>query len=343
VLGKKERKNCKENWRKKTVVNRFKAVIVDYYYPSLTEEQKVLADTGIEIVDCNGKCRTEDDIIKYAQDADGLIVQFVPITRRIIENLPKLKVIVRYAIGLDIIDIPAATEHRVMVANVPDYCIDEVADQALALMLAVTRKIKIAADEVARGNWSYQKAVPIRRFSAMSLGLISFGNIARNFGVKARALGFRKIWVYDPYVKESDIAQYPTFSFTDLQTLLKESDVVSIHAPATTETKHMINRGTLALMKEGAYLINTSRGALIDETALVEALAAGKLGGVGLDVLEDEKNVKENPLLQYENVIITPHMSWYSIDSIAELQRKVAEQVKQALLEGQPKYWVNRF
>jgi D-3-phosphoglycerate dehydrogenase len=324
------------------MATRFKVAILDYYYPSLTEERKVLADTGIEIVDCNGKCQTEDDVIKYAGDADAVIIQFVPITRIIIENLPKLKVIVRYAIGMDIIDIPAATEYRVMVANVPDYCIDEVADQALALMLAVTRKIKIAADEVARGNWSYQKAVPIRRFSAMSLGLISFGNIARNFGAKAQALGFKQIRVYDPYINEAG-AKYPGYDFVDLPTLLKESDVVSIHAPATAETKHMINRETLALMKEGAYLINTSRGVLIDETALAAALAAGKLGGVGLDVLEDEKNIKRNPLLQYENVLITPHMSWYSIDSIAELQRKVAEQVKQALLEGRPKYWVNRF
>jgi D-3-phosphoglycerate dehydrogenase len=325
------------------MANRFKVVIADYYYPSLDEEQRVLADSGIEIVDCNGKCRTEDDVIKYAQDADALIVQFTPITRRIIENLPKCKVIVRYAIGLDIIDIPAATEHRIMVANVPDYCINEVADQAMALMLAVTRKIKIAAEEVARGNWNYQKAVPVRRFSQMNLGLISFGNIARNFGKKAQALGFRQIRVYDPYIKEVGIAKYPEYQFVDLPTLLRESDVVSVHAPATAETKHMINRETLAMMKDGAYLINTSRGALVDEAALAEALEHGKLGGIGLDVLEDEKNVGAHPLLKYDNVIITPHMSWYSIDSIAELQRKVAEQVKQALLEGQPKYWVNRF
>jgi D-3-phosphoglycerate dehydrogenase len=323
--------------------NRFKAVITDYYYPSLTQERQVLADTGIEIVDCNGKCRTEDDVIQYARDADAVIVQFVPITRRIIENLSRCKVIVRYAIGLDIIDIQAATEHQIMVANVPDYCIDEVADQAMALMLAVTRKVKIAADEVASGNWSYQKTVPIRRFSAMSLGLISFGNIARNFGAKARALGFKQVRVYDPYIKESDIAKYPGYDFVDLPTLLKESDVVSIHAPATAETKHMMNRETLAMMREGAYLINTSRGALIDETALLEALENGKLSGVGLDVLEDEKSIKQNPLRTFENVIITPHMSWYSIDSIAELQRKVAEQVREALLEGRPKYWANRF
>lgn len=319
----------------------YQVVIADYYYPSLDEERKVLADTGIKIVDCNGKCKTEDDVIKYAKDADALIVQFTPITRKIIENLPKCKVIVRYAIGLDIIDIQAATERKIMVANVPDYCINEVADQAMALMLALTRKIKIAAEEVARGNWSYQKAVPIKRFSEMTLGLVSFGNIARNFGGKAKALGFKKIRVFDPYIK--DTAQYPGYEFVSLPTLLQESDVVSIHAPATAETKHMINRETLAMMKDGAYLINTSRGALIDEKALVEALKKGKLGGVGLDVLETEKNVGDNPLLKFDNVIITPHMSWYSIDSIAELQRKVAEQVKLALLEGKPKYWVNKF
>jgi D-3-phosphoglycerate dehydrogenase len=325
------------------MTNRYKVVITDHCYPSLSKEQQIFTDSGIELVDCNGKCQTEVDVIKYAKDVDALIVQFVPITRRIIENLPKCKVIVRYAIGLDIIDIPAATERRIMVANIPDYCIDEVADQTLALMLAVTRKIKIAATEVRRGNWSYFKTVPIRRFSAMSLGLISFGNIARNFGAKAQALGFKQIRVYDPYIKTSDIAEYSGYEFVDLPTLLKESDVVSVHAPATAETKHMINRETLALMKDGAYLINTSRGALIDETALAAALAEGKLGGVGLDVLEDEKNGGVSLLLQYDNVIITPHMSWYSVDSIVELQRKAAEQVKQALLEGRPKYWVNRF
>jgi len=323
------------------MASRFKVVITDYYYPSLAEEQKVLKDTGIEIVDCNGKYKTEDDVIKYAKDADALIVQFTPITRKIIENLPKCKVIVRYAIGLDIIDIQAATERKIMVANVPDYCINEVADQAMALMLAVTRKVKAAAEEVARGNWSYQKAVPIKRFSEMDLGLISFGNIARNVGGKAKALGFKKIRVYDPYIK--DTAQYPGYEFASLPTLLKESDVVSIHAPATAETKHMFNRETFAMMKDGAYLINTSRGALIDEKALVEALKQGKLSGVGLDVLENEKNVGENPLLKFDNVILTPHMGWYSIDSIAELQRKAAEQVKLGLLEGKPKYWVNKF
>jgi len=321
--------------------SRYKVVFADYYYPNLEIEKKVLAGSGIEVVDGNGKCDSEAKLIEFAKDADALVVQFSPVTRKVIENLPKCKIIVRYAIGMDIIDIEAATEKKIMVANVPDYCINEVADQAMALMLAVIRKIRVAAEEVARGNWSYQKTVPIKRFSEMNLGLISFGNIARNFGGKAKALGFRRIWVYDPYLK--DTAAYPEYDFVSLPTLLKESDIVSIHAPATAETKHMFNRETFAMMKEGAYLINTSRGALIDEKALVEALDNGKLSGVGLDVLENETNVGDNPLLKFANVVITPHMSWYSIDSVAELQRKVAEQVKLALLEGKPKYWVNKF
>jgi D-3-phosphoglycerate dehydrogenase / 2-oxoglutarate reductase len=319
----------------------YKVLITDYYYPTLNEEKKVFTDTGIDIVDGKGICNNEDDVIYYGKDADALIIQFVPITRRIIENLPKCKIIVRYAIGLDIVDIQAATEKKIMVANVPDYCIDEVADHALTLMLAVIRKLKIATREVADGHWSYKRTVPIQRLSEMSLGLVSFGNIARNFAHKAKALGFKKIRVFDPYITNNH--NYRDYDFVSLHTLLQESDVISIHAPSTAETKHMINRNALAMMKEGAYLINTSRGALIDEKALLETLESGKLGGVGLDVLEDEKSIGDNPILKFENVVITPHMSWYSIGSISELQRKVAEQVKQALLQGQPSNWCNKF
>lgn len=319
----------------------YKVLITDYYYPSLNEETKVFADTGIDILDANGKCQNENDVINYGREADALIVQFVPINRKIIENLPKCKVIARYAIGLDIIDIKAATEKKIMVANVPDYCINEVADHALTLMLAITRKLGIALREVAKGNWNYAMTAPIRRYSEMSLGLISFGNIARNFASKAKIFGFKKIRVFDPYILNKEA--YKDYEFVSLNTLLKESDVISIHAPSTAETKHMINRDTLSMMKEGAFLINTSRGALIDEKALIEALKTGKLGGVGLDVLEDEKAILENQILTFPNVIVTPHMAWYSVESIAELQRKVAEQVKQALLQGKPSNWCNKF
>lgn len=320
---------------------RHKVVITDYYYPNLNEERKVFAGTGIEIIDCNGKCKSEDDVIALTKDADAIICQFVPISRRVIENLNRCKVIVRYAIGMDNIDIEAATKKKIMVANVPDYCIEEVANQALALMMAVLKKVTVMDREVRKGVWSYKKAEPLRRLSGMNLGLIAFGRIARNFAGKAEALGFRRILVFDPYFTNK--SAYPNYEFVSLENLLTNADVVSIHAPATQETGYLINRETLKLMKKGSYLINTSRGALINEQDLIDALEEGKLAGVGLDVLEKEQISGEHPLLQFDNVVITPHMGWYSVDSILELQRKVAEQVKQALLEGEPTYWINRF
>lgn len=319
----------------------FKVVITDYYYPNLDEEKKVFADSGIEIIDCNGKLQTEEQVMALTKDADAIITQFTPITKRVIDNLTRCKVIVRYAIGVDIIDIKAATAKKIMVANVPDYCIEEVANQALALMMTVVKKVAVMDRETRQGRWSYKKAEPLYRLSRMNLGIVAFGRIARDFTRKAQVLGFQKIYAYDPYIKNS--ADFPDIEFVSLEELLSQSNIVSIHAPATEETKHLINKDTLRLMPDGSFLINTSRGALINEADLVEALKAGKLAGVGLDVLEKEEITPEHPLLQFDNVVITPHMGWYSVDSISELQRKVAQQVKEALLEGEPKNWLNRF
>ena len=317
-----------------------KVLITDYYYPTLDEERRVLEGTGIEICDGNGRCNTADDVIALGQDADAVITQFVPITSRIIGELSRCKVIVRYAIGLDNIDIQAATERRIMVANVPDYCIAEVSDHAVALILALIRKVKVMDGEVQRGNWSYRPAEPIRRLADMRLGLVGFGNIAREVARKARALGFRGISAHDPYVSPSAC---PGVDLVPLAVLLESSDIVSIHAPATAKTRHLIDGPALARMKPGAFLVNTSRGALVSESDLWRALQEGRLAGAALDVLEDEVKVRGNPLAGRDNVILTPHMAWYSAGSIAELQRKVAEQVRQALLEGQPSNWVNRF
>jgi D-3-phosphoglycerate dehydrogenase / 2-oxoglutarate reductase len=317
-----------------------KAVFTDYYYPSLDEERRVFAGTGIEIVDGKGRCVTEQDTIALVRDADAVITQFVPITRRVIDELSRCKVIVRYAIGLDNIDIRAATEHRIMVANVPDYCIAEVSDHAVALILALIRKVKVMDGEVQRGNWSYRRAEPIRRLADLRLGLVGFGNIAREVARKARALGFQAICAYDPYaIRQTGVG----VELVPLTTLLESSDIVSIHAPATAETHHLIDGPALARMKPGAFLVNTSRGALVSEPDLCRALQEGRLAGAALDVLEDEVKIQGNPLAGRDNVILTPHMAWYSTGSVAELQRKVAEQVRQAILEGQPSNWTNRF
>ena len=318
----------------------YRVLITDYYYPTLDEERRVFEGTGIEICDGNGRCKTPEDVIALGEDADAIITQFVPITRRVIGELSRCKVIVRYAIGLDNIDIRAATERRIMVANVPDYCIAEVSDHAVALILALIRKIKVMDGEVQRGNWSYRPAEPIRRLAELRLGLVGFGNIAREVARKARALGFQAICAYDPYAIRQNGAGV---QLVPLAALLESSDIVSIHAPATAETHHLIDGPALARMKPGAVLVNTSRGALVSEPDLCRALQEGRLAGAALDVLEDEVTIQGNPLAARDNVILTPHMAWYSTGSIAELQRKVAEQARQAILEGQPSNWVNRF
>ncbi len=318
-----------------------KVLITDYYYPTLDEERRVLAGTGIEIVDGNGRCGSPEAVVALGSDADAIITQFVPITRAILERLRRCKVIVRYAIGLDTIDLAAATERRIMVANVPDYCLDEVSDHTMALMLALVRKVPMMDREARSGIWSYKKAVPIRRLSELTLGLVAFGNVARRVAQKAEVFGVKRILVHDPYIK--DRTNYPRYEFVALEDLATHSDIVSVHVPANAETKHLINQQFLSRMKPGAYLLNTSRGAVVNEADLLEALRAERLGGVALDVLENEQSVSGHPLFGFENVIITPHMAWYSTGAIAELQRKVAEQVKQALLEGRPKYWANPF
>ncbi len=316
-------------------------LITDYYDPTLDEERKVFAGTDIRIVDGNGRCQSEDDVIALGAEAEALMVQWVPVTRRIMEHLPRCKVIARYAIGIDGIDLEAATERRIMVANVPDYCTAEVSDHAMALILALVRKLKLMDQEVQRGIWKYGKAAPVHRLSQLSLGLIGFGKIAREVARKACALGFGRVFAYDPYVAASP--DLPQVSLVPLEELLRNSHVISVHAPATSSTHHLLNRERLAMLRDGAFLVNTSRGAVIDEASLFEAVRAGRLGGVALDVLEDEAQVENHPLLRFENVILTPHIAWYSIESIQELQRKVAEQVKQALLDGRPTYWVNPF
>jgi len=316
-----------------------KVLVTDYYYPTLDEERRVFEGTGISIVDGNGRCKCATDVIALGADADAVITQFVPITREILDGLPQCKVVVRYAIGLDTIDIAAATARRIMVANVPDYCLDEVSDHAMALMLALLRKIPMMDREAKAGIWSYKKAVPIRRFSDLTLGLIAFGNVARRVATKAEAFGVKRILVHDPYVQ--DHAQYPRYHFVSLQELAEQADIVSIHVPANAETKHLIDAAFLSRLKPDTLLINTARGAVVNEADLFDAVGAGRLGGVALDVLEDEQAVGNHPLFGFENVIITPHMAWYSTGAIRELQRKVAEQVRDALLTGRPKYWAN--
>lgn len=324
-------------------MSKYKIVITDYYYPNLDEELKVLSELGndVEIVDCTkivpGGMKEPEELIPYVQDADAVVVQFARITRKVIESMKHCKVIARYAIGVDTIDVVAATEHSIYVANVPDYCIDEVANTAIAHIMNGMRKIVYARDMLMENRFTMDAIRPMKRMKDATLCLLGFGRIARNLAEKMM-LFVKDIVIYDPYFKEDK--DFPQFRFMDLDQAISYADIISIHIPLNAETKNMISTGAFSKMKNGAIIVNTSRGGVIEEPALIEALDSGKIAYAGLDVISTE-NFAESRLLRHKNVTLTPHIGWCSEEATLELQRKTGENVVTALLYGRPKYHVN--
>jgi len=309
-------------------------VITDCDHPSVEIEKKILSEIEPELI--LGFCNTEDEVIEAAKDADGIINQYAPITRRVIESLKGCKVIARYGVGVDNIDVEAATEHKIIVANVPDYCVDEVSTHTLALMLSCARGITLLDRKIRDKKWDFTLAKPLFRTQGKTLGLFGLGSIAKMVAQKASGFGI-KIIAYDPYVSKVNIG----VKLVELSQLLTDSDFVSIHAPLTVETRHSFGKNELKAMKKTAYLINTARGLIIDEKALYVALKEKWIAGAALDVMEKEPPDWEDPLLKLDNIIITPHISFYSEESYVELKTKVAEAVR-AVLEGKlPRVMVN--
>ncbi|MCJ7618297.1 MAG: C-terminal binding protein [Desulfobacterales bacterium] len=325
-------------------MNRYKIVFTDYYYPHIDIEREILSKIGnVEIIDCtkmfSGGVKDEDQVLEYASDADALIVQFACITRRVIEGLKNCRIISRYAIGVDNIDIEAAREKGIVVANVPDYCTEEVSDTAIAHILNCIRKVTLANNLLHRGDWDYTKIKPIRRLGDLTIGFVAFGTIARRVAEKLRPYG-NTFLACDPHYKDKD--RYPWVEFLSLEELLGRSDVISIHIPLNKDTKYIINRDLLALLKKGTIIVNTSRGGVIDENALAEAIEDGRITAAGLDVLDyPDGEYAKSILIKYpDRVFITPHMGWYSEEAIADLQRKTALNVYEMLTNGKPLYEV---
>lgn len=319
-------------------MNQLKVVVTDYEYADLRYEEEVFKKAGITLIPA--QCRTEDELIAACKDADGLLNQYAQITRRVIESLDKCKVIGRYGVGVNTVDIEAATEKGICVVNVPDYCMDEVSDHALALLLACARKVVLLNNSVKAGTWDFKISKPIHRLRGKVLGLVGFGRIPRALAQKAKAIGF-EILVYDPYITPADAEAYGA-KMVSLDELMAQSDFVSVHAPLTKETYHLIGEKELNLMKPSAFILNTARGPVIDEQALIKVLKEGRIAGAGLDVTEVEPIQKDNPLLKMDNVIITPHVAWYSEEAEAELRTKAAQGVADVLLGYWPKYLVNK-
>jgi len=309
-------------------------VITDCDHPSVEIEKEILSEIDPEFI--LAQCKTEDEVIEVAKDADGIINQYAPITRRVIESLKRCKVIVCYGVGVDNIDIEAATEHKIIVANVPDFCIDEVSTHTLALILACARGIILLDSKIKEKKWDFTLAKPLFRTQGKILGLFGLGKIARAVAKKASGFGF-KIIAYDPYVsKVNDGIELVEFS-----KLLPDSDFVSIHVPLTDETRHSFGENELKAMKKTAYLINTARGPIVDEKDLYKALKNRWIAGAALDVMEKEPPDWENSLLKLDNLIITPHISFYSEESYVELKTKAAKAVLSVLKGELPPAFVN--
>lgn len=313
---------------------KFKIIITDCDHPSVEIEKKILSEIEPELI--LKTCRTEEDVIAVASDADGIINQYAPITRRVIESLKRCKVIARYGVGVDNIDVEAATEHHIIIANVPDYCVDEVSTHTMALILACARGIAFLDRKIKDKKWDFSLAKPLFRTQGKTLGLFGLGRIARMVAQKASGFGF-KIIAYDPYISKINGG----INLVEFSQLLTDSDFLSIHVPLTVETKHSFGENELKAMKKTAYLINTSRGPVINEKDLYIALKEKWIAGAALDVMEKEPPDWKDPLLKLENIMITPHISFYSEESYVELKTKVAESVR-AVLKGElPRAMVN--
>jgi D-3-phosphoglycerate dehydrogenase / 2-oxoglutarate reductase len=284
-------------------------------------------------------CRDTSERIAAARDARVLVVSQAAIPGELCAAAPHLVGIVRTGIGLDTVDLPGATRHGVCVAHVPDFCYDEVADTTWLLLLAVTRKVLQADRQVRGGGWSPSALLPMRRLRGQILGLVGFGHIARKVAERGRAFGVRLI-AADPYVSEAEMTQEHVEKVS-LDDLLARADIVSLHTPLTDETRGLIGAPAFARMKPGAVLINTSRGGVVDEPALIAALRSGRLAGAGLDVLHREPPASDNPLRQMETVALTPHYASTTVEALDELAQKVNRQVIQLLRGEWPTYLAN--
>ncbi len=315
--------------------NKFKVVITDCDHGSIEEEKREFGRIGAELI--LAQIKEEKDLIRVCKDADGLLNQYALLTRKVLEKLLKCKVIGRYGVGIDSIDLKAATDLGIIVANVPDYCVDEVADQALSMILALIRKTGFFDQKVKSDQWDFRQGRPIHRIKGKTLGLIGSGRIGLEVAKRISAFGVRVI-TFDPYLQKTPAG----IELMDFDTVLKESDFISIHCPLNESTRHLIGEKEFQKMEKKPLIINTSRGPIIDEVALIQALTKRQVSGAGLDVLEKEPPDPQNPLLKMENVIIAPHISFYSEESISELKRRTAENVSSVLLGKWPGSVVNQ-
>lgn len=315
----------------------FSVYVAEKSYEDYSEEKRIVEAGGGRLIFAH--CSSEQDIIDQCTNADALLLRQTPVGEKSFRALRKLKVVARYGVGYDNVDIAAATKAGVLVTIVPDYCVQEVADHAAALLLSAIRKITIRDRLVRKGEWDLGSRYPVFRTNRKILGLVGYGKTARALRKRLSGFPFRFVG-YDPYANQS-IFEEDNTSRLDFRTLLLVSDYISIHAPLNNETYHLFNMEAFRKMRRNAILINTSRGAIVDTRALYTAVSDGYIGGAALDVYETEPFDIANPLAELDSVVLSDHASWYSVESQAELQQRTAMEAMRALNGELPEHPVN--
>lgn len=314
-----------------------KAVFTDYQYDSIEQEKTLCRAAGIDVEEYQEK--DADKLRSLVADADAVVTQYSDINRSVIESMGNCKLIIKYGIGVNNIDIRAAAEKGIYVCNVPDYGVEEVSDHTVALIFALYRKLPLMTKSLREGEWNYTPMTPVSRFAESVVGLLGFGRIPRMVAGKLSGFGV-KILACDPYAPKDTFSQTGVEQ-VDFETLCEKSDYLSIHCPLTGETKGLFNRDVFRRMKNTSYLINTARGPVVCEKDLTEALKLGEIAGAAIDVFEKEPPEKSNSLIAMEQVIATPHCAWYSEQAIHALQKKVGEEIVNVLQGNAPFHCVN--
>lgn len=315
-----------------------KIIICDLDHKDVEQERQVFGASDYEFKWLH--CKTQEEVIEKCKGAVVLLNQYVKMDAKIFEALPTVKCVVRYGVGYDNIDLSDANKYGVQACNIPDYGTQEVADQALAHMMSLIRKTTISNNFIRNGVWDYKKGIPIFRLSEATVGIFGVGRIGSAFANRVRAL-CGEVIAYDVEYGKAE-RSFPDFiKFVTFEELISRSDVLSIHSPLDKNTYHRFGMAEFSAMKKSSYIINVSRGGIIDEEALLKALSSGIIAGAGLDVVENEPLSAASPLLKFDNFSISPHTAWYSEQSAKELKQKAAEEAVRFLSGEKVKYPVN--
>jgi D-3-phosphoglycerate dehydrogenase / 2-oxoglutarate reductase len=311
---------------------RFQAVLIEHGYATTRHEREVIEAAGGELIDADGM--PLERALELCEQADGVLCRRIEVPRALLQRFRRCRIIVRYGVGTDNIDVDAATDLKIIVGHVPSYCADEVSVHAVALLLACVRHVAGTDRRLRAGGWDVRRGETIHRMAGGTLGLVGLGGIGRSVARKMAAWSLRLL-AADPFV-DPQVAVALGVELVDFDTLCRESDYVSLHCPLLPETRHLVDDRALSAMKPGAVLINTARGPLVDTASLLAALDDGRLSGAALDVFEDEPLPADSPLRRHDKVVLTDHTAWYSEESQVELQRTAAEAVVTACSGGLP-------